>query len=54
MSYSLNSVKGVTQGIIQGTAEAASKRDTRSLDYSSYQLPCLFRGVYSSLLRRRI
>ena len=50
MSYSLNSVKGVTQGIIQGTAEAASKGDTRSLDYSSYQLP-FFLAVYSALLR---
>ena len=36
MSYSLNSLKWVIWGIIQGTALAAIKGDTRSLDYGSY------------------
>ena len=36
MSYSLNSLKGVIKGTIQGTTIGAIKGDTRSLDYSSY------------------
>ena len=32
MSYSLNSLKGVTEGIIQGTIMGIIKGDTRSLD----------------------
>ena len=38
MSYSLNSLKGVTYGIIYGTIIGVTKGDTRSLDYSSYDL----------------
>ena len=37
MSYSLNSLKGVTYGIIYGTIIGVIKGDTRSLDYSSYR-----------------
>ena len=36
MSYSLNSLKGVREGIIQGSSIGDIKGDTRSLDYSSY------------------
>ena len=36
MSYSLNSLKGVIQGIIYGTTIGVIKGDSRSLDYSSY------------------
>ena len=38
MSYSLNSLKGVIiQGIVYGTTIGLIKRDTRSLDSSSYE-----------------
>ena len=36
MSYSLNSLKGVISGIIQGTTIGFIKGDTRNLDYSSH------------------
>ena len=39
MTYTLNSLKGVIQGIIQGTTIGVIKGDTRSLDNSSYSLP---------------
>ena len=35
MSHSLNSLKGVIQGIIKGTTLGEIKGDTRSLDYTS-------------------
>ena len=38
MSCSLNSLKGVTWGIIQGTIIRDIKGDARSLDYGSYEL----------------
>ena len=38
MSYSLNSLKGVMEGTILGTTIGLIKGDTRSLDYSSYEL----------------
>ena len=34
MSYSLNSLKGVIQGILYGTIIGVIQGDTRSLDYS--------------------
>ena len=40
MSFSLNSLKGVLEGIIWGTY-TVTKGDTRSLDYSSHV------GIYS-------
>ena len=36
MSYSLNSLKGITQGFIQGSVLGLVKWDSRSLDSSSY------------------
>ena len=36
ISYSLNSLRGVLQGMIWGTTIGERKGDTRSLDYSSY------------------
>ena len=36
--YSLKSLKGVIQGIIDGTTIGLIKGDTRSLDKSSYNL----------------
>ena len=39
MSYSLNSLKGIICGMIEGTTIGAIKRDTRSLDYGSYKSP---------------
>ena len=36
MSYSLNSLKGVIQGIIMGNVIGVTKGDSRSLGYSSY------------------
>ena len=44
MSYSLNSLKGVTQGIISGTTIGLIRGDTRSLDYSSYGHPLSLGG----------
>ena len=38
MSYSLKSLKGVIQGVIQGTTIGVIKWDTRSLDSSSSTL----------------
>ena len=40
MSYSLNSLKGVIFGIIQGTSLGVITGDARSLDYSSYVCQC--------------
>ena len=37
MSYSLNPLKGVIQGIIHGSVIGLIKGDTRSLDYGSYK-----------------
>ena len=39
MSYSLNSLKGVTEGIIYGPTIGVTKGDTRSLDCSSCSFP---------------
>ena len=36
LSFGLNSLKGVIQGIIWGSVVGAIKGDTRSLDYGSY------------------
>ena len=36
MSYNLNSLKGVIWRIFYGTTIGVIRRDTRSLDYSSY------------------
>ena len=36
MSYSLNSVKGVIEGILQGIITRVTKGEMRSLDYGSY------------------
>ena len=38
MSYSLDSLHGVTWGIIHGSIIGVIKRDVRSLDYNSYGL----------------
>ena len=42
MSYSLHSSDGFILGIIQGTPMGNIKRDTRNLDYASYEQPYLF------------
>ena len=34
MNYSLNSLKGLTSGILLGNIRGANKGDTRGLDYS--------------------
>ena len=47
MSYSLNSLKGLYKGIIQGTSIGGIKGDTRSLDYSSYRDCKVIAGVPS-------
>ena len=36
MSYRLNSLTGIIEGVILGITIVVSKRDTRSLDYSSH------------------
>ena len=36
MTYSQNSLQGVTQGIIKGTGTGGIRGETRSLDYSSH------------------
>ena len=43
MSHSLNSLKGVIWGIIEGSTIGVIKGDTRSLDYGSL-LQSLLRG----------
>ena len=40
MSCSLNSLKGVRQGIILGTTIGVIKGDARGLDYGSYYRDC--------------
>ena len=44
MYYSLNSLKGVIYGIIEGTTIEVIKGDTRSLDYSSHNYIQWLRG----------
>ena len=36
MSYDLQSFKGVTEGILQGSIMGVTKGDTRYLDYGSH------------------
>ena len=48
MSYSLNSIKGVAKGIIEGSTIGDVKGDTRSLDYSSYGLGVLALNPHAS------
>ena len=43
VSYSLNSLEGVKQGIIRGSIIGVKKGDTRSLDYSSCKVVVKFR-----------
>ena len=54
MSCSLDSLKGVILGIIQGTGIGVTKGDTRSLDHSSdvFEMLCSLgaRGMVLSLV----
>ena len=37
--WGLNSLKGVTQGIVWGSILGVIKRDTRSAEYGSHEVP---------------
>ena len=59
LSYSLNSLKGVIEGIIYGTTIGVIKGDTRSLDDSIYEVGFLYgfsdiQSIHSLALVRAI